>query len=39
METNLKLIDKCKAVATITGTSGWEALIRGKPVLHFGYPW
>tara|TARA_R110000850_G_scaffold125586_16_gene244067 strand:- start:3135 stop:4706 length:1572 start_codon:yes stop_codon:yes gene_type:complete len=33
------LIDGARAVATVTGTSGWEALVRGKPVLHFGYPW
>jgi hypothetical protein len=33
------LIDNAMAVATVTGTSGWEALVRGKPVLHFGYPW
>lgn len=33
------LIDNARAVATVTGTSGWEALVRGKPVLHFGFPW
>jgi hypothetical protein len=33
------LIDNARAVATVTGTSGWEAMIRGKPVMHFGYPW
>ncbi len=33
------LIDNARAVATVTGTSGWEAMVRGKPVLHFGYPW
>lgn len=33
------LIDGAKAVATITGTSGWESLVRGKPVMYFGYPW
>lgn len=33
-----KLIDNATAVATSTGTIGWEALIRGKPVLAFGYP-
>lgn len=38
-ENPFKLIDNCKAVATITGTTGWEALIREKPVLYFGYPW
>lgn len=30
------LIDGCEAVATITGTVGIEALLRGKPVLVFG---
>jgi hypothetical protein len=33
------LIDNAKAVATATGTSGWEALFRGTPVLSFGYAW
>jgi RimJ/RimL family protein N-acetyltransferase len=33
------LIDKARAVATITGTSGWEALARGVPVLCFGIAW
>jgi hypothetical protein len=33
------LIDRAKAVATVTGTSGWESLVRGKPVMYFGYPW
>jgi len=31
------LIDGARAVATITGTSGWEALARGIPVLLFGF--
>jgi hypothetical protein len=30
------LIEKSVAVATITGTAGWEALFRKKPVLLFG---
>ncbi len=30
------LTDHALAVATCTGTAGWEALIRGKPVLVFG---
>lgn len=34
---NYKLIDNSIAVATATGTAGWEALLRGKPVLMFGY--
>lgn len=33
------LIDSCKAVATISGTAGWEALFRGKPALVFGLVW
>lgn len=33
------LIDNAKAVATITGTSALEAVVRGKFALLFGYPW
>jgi hypothetical protein len=33
---SLELIDKCTAVVTITGTAGFEAIFRGKPVLLFG---
>ncbi|MBT3392160.1 MAG: hypothetical protein HN413_17310 [Chloroflexi bacterium] len=33
------LIDHAQAVAATTGTAGWEALHRGKPVLLFGLPW
>ena len=40
MKTNsYELIKYSRAVATMTGTSGWEALARKKPVLSFGYPW
>lgn len=40
IETNsLRLIDVCQAVATVTGTAGWEATLRGKPALVFGHPW
>lgn len=31
------LIRSCKAVSTGTGSAGWEALFRGKPVLLFGH--
>jgi len=34
-----KLIDNCKAVATATATTGWESVIRGKPVFSFSKPW
>lgn len=33
------LTDHSRAIATVTGTVGWEALNRGKPVLLFGYSW
>jgi len=33
------LIAHCKAIATARGTTGWEALCRGKPVLLFGDYW
>lgn len=33
---SFKLIENCLAVATATGTSGWEALFRKKSVLMFG---
>lgn len=34
-----KLIENSFAVATLTGTVGWEALIKGKPVIIFGRAW
>ncbi len=34
-----ELIDHAQAVATPTGTVGWEAVVRGKPVLIFGSVW
>lgn len=34
-----ELIDQARAVATVTGTSGWEALLRGRPALVFGRAW
>lgn len=33
------LIKNSKAVATVTGTSGWEAMVLGKPVINFGLSW
>lgn len=40
LDTNpFSLIDGARAVATATGTIGWEAVWRGRPVLTFGYPW
>jgi len=34
-----ELIDNSKAVATVTGTSAWEAVVRGIPAFVFGYCW
>jgi len=34
-----ELIDNSKAVATVTGTSAWEGVVRGIPALVFGYCW
>jgi len=33
------LINKSQAVITLTGTACWEALMRSKPVIVFGFPW
>jgi len=33
------LIDHSQAVATITGSAGLEGVLRGKPVLTFGFAW
>ncbi len=33
------LIDHSQAVATIAGSAGWEAVLRGKPALVFGAAW
>jgi hypothetical protein len=36
---SFELIDNSVAVATVTGTAGWEAVIRGTPALAFGNAW
>ncbi|KKU07734.1 MAG: hypothetical protein UX10_C0006G0005 [Candidatus Magasanikbacteria bacterium GW2011_GWA2_45_39] len=36
---SFSLMRKAQAVATVTGTTGWEAVLRGKPALIFGFPW
>jgi hypothetical protein len=36
---NFKLIRASKAIATLTGTIGFEALREGKPVITFGLAW
>lgn len=33
------LLDNAKAVASVTGTSCWEAVVRGKPAMVFGHAW
>lgn len=34
-----ELINFSTAVATVTGTAGWEAMVRKKPVIIFGLSW
>lgn len=34
-----RLTEESQTVAVITGTAGWEALLRGKSALVFGLPW
>lgn len=36
---SFELIDRSRAVATITGSSAWEAVVRGVPALVFGHVW
>lgn len=36
---SFELIRHTKAVSTITGTVGWEAMVRQKPVIAFGLGW
>lgn len=33
------LTNKSQAVATVAGTVAWEAILRSKPAMVFGYPW
>jgi hypothetical protein len=37
--TSFELIDNAKASATISGTVGWESVVRGKATLLFGHSW
>lgn len=34
-----KLIENATVVSTVTGTVGWEAMAKGKPVITFGMSW
>lgn len=34
-----ELVQKARAVATVTGTAVWEAVLKGVPALIFGYEW
>lgn len=34
-----RLIEKCRLVATIIGTAGYEAMLMGKSCIHFGDAW
>lgn len=36
---SIALIRAASAVLTVTGTAGWEAMVNGKPCLHFGAAW
>jgi hypothetical protein len=36
---SFSLVKQAQAVATVTGTAGWEAILRQKPVLIFGQTW
>lgn len=38
-ESPVALIDSAQAVAAVGGTTGWQAINRGKPVFVSGYPW
>jgi hypothetical protein len=34
-----ELIKNAEAVSTVSGTTGWEAMVLGKPVISFGLSW
>lgn len=36
---SFELMKNAKAVCTVTGTVGWEAMVRQKPVVSFGISW
>ena len=36
---SFELVAHAKAVSTCTGTAGWEAMVRQKPVIAFGLSW
>lgn len=36
---SFELMKNAKAVSTVTGTVGWEAIVQGKPVIIFGSIW
>jgi len=33
------IIDQCELVATTTGQTGWEAILKNKPAILFSHPW
>ena len=40
IETNhYALVNGSQAIATVTGSTGFEAILRDKPAIVFGYPW
>lgn len=38
-EVSFDLVEHCEALATVSGTVGWEGVVRGKPVIVFGMTW
>lgn len=36
---SFSLMEGARALAASSGSAGWEGLLRGKPMLNFGYPW